>query len=646
MFGLRGSVRGLIILSAIGTFVGCQGVGVNDTSQSLSVQFSGNGKGVVKSNPAAIGCTSNCTASFTTNTVVQLTAMPVAGSMFAGWTGACTGTATCQVSLSGSTAVTATFNALPQKQLTVTVPAGQGTVISSPSGINCPATCSANFLSGTKITLSVAPATGFAVASWTGACTGNTPTCVVTLNSNASVQVAFRFGDIRAINHIVIMAQENRSFDHYFGHLADYWQANHYPQATNGTTFDAEPVDASNVGDPPAPGQPAPTITAYPLQTVCVENPSPSWNESHGDFNHNDPTATDYKGDGFAITAGHEGTIQNPIHDVIGARVMGYYTGDILNYYYFMASSFATSDRWFSPVMSRTQPNRMYMLGGTSQGHAYPLLPTEGPLSAKMIFQVLDENGITWKDYVEPAPPPPGQPACTTPTCLFGQSYLNQFAYGTHILNDEPDKIVPASQFLVDAANGTLPEVSYIDPPSSAELDEHPSDFETNPPNIQLGAQFISSLINGLMNSPSWADSAFILTFDEGGGFYDHVSPQPAVNPDGMSPADLLPGDACTMPDGSINPSPTCNFEYTGYRVPLIVVSPFTKANYVSHTVADYTAMLKFIETRFKLPSLTARDAAQMDMTEFFDFVNAPWAVPPKPPAQLTNGPCYLDHLP
>ena len=76
------------------------------------------------------------------------------------------------------------------------------------------------------------------------------------------------------------------------------------------------------------------------------------------------------------------------------------------------------------------------------------------------------------------------------------------------------------------------------------------------------------------------------------------------------------------------------------------MISPFSKKHYVSHTVADYTALLKFIETRFNLPTLTARDAAQMDMTEFFDFADEPWATPPKPPAQPTNGPCYLDHLP
>ena len=119
------------------------------------------------------------------------------------------------------------------------------------------------------------------------------------------------------------------------------------------------------------------------------------------------------------------------------------------------------------------------------------------------------------------------------------------------------------------------------------------------------------------MNSPSWKDSALLFTYDEGGGIYDHVSPQPMPAPgDIAQPIDLLPGDICTVVTG-----PTCSFDYTGYRVPLIVISPFSKKNYVSHKVADLTAMLKLVETRFGLDPLTDRDAAQIDMgTEFFDF--------------------------
>jgi phospholipase C len=140
------------------------------------------------------------------------------------------------------------------------------------------------------------------------------------------------------------------------------------------------------------------------------------------------------------------------------------------------------------------------------------------------------------------------------------------------------------------------------------------------------------------MNSPSWKDSVFIWSFDEGGGLYDHYPPQPAVHPDGIPPQDLETKDAII--------NPPADFNRTGFRLPLIVVSPFTKKHYVSHTVADTTAILKLIETRFNLPNLTARDAAQPDMSEFFDFQNVPWATPPAPPVQPTNGKCDPKLLP
>jgi phospholipase C len=224
---------------------------------------------------------------------------------------------------------------------------------------------------------------------------------------------------------------------------------------------------------------------------------------------------------------------------------------------------------------------------------------------------------------------------------LLTLSYVQNFAWGQTIPSQYPQSLAPISQYFTDLKNGTLPQVAEIEPASNAGLDEHGSDSDQYPINIQLGANFVSSLIKPLMSSSSWSSSAFILTYDEFGGLYDHVAPQPAVSPDGIKPKDLLPGDICTVTTG-----PTCDFVYTGYRVPLMVVSPYSKKNFVSHHVADYTALLKLIETRFHLAALTKRDAAQMNMTEFFNFNFPPWMTPPNPPAQYTNGSCYLNQLP
>ena len=464
-----------------------------------------------------------------------------------------------------------------------------------------------------------------------------------------------------SINHIVVLAQENRSFDHYFGALRDYWAKNGYPDQSFDGLPQFNPASGTNPLNGPAPTNPGcdPTspapadctydannpVTSFHLVTQCAENPSPAWNESHVDWNYSDAVGTQPAVlNGFVWTAAHDSrTMQPAFTDTDGLRAMGYYTGDDLNYYYFMASKFATSDRWFSPVMSRTNPNRDYLIAATSQGTVYPPgtdAQDQAPLTAKTIFEELQTAGVTWKIYVDPqgsnCSGPPYDPAC-----LLKLSYVQYFAFGQTIPTKYAQNIAPISQYFTDLQNSTLPQVALIEPATDAGLDEHPSDLDSQPSNVQSGAQYVSTLINGLMQSASWKDSVFILTFDEGGGFFDHVSPQPAVNPDGITPKDLQPGDVCTNSSG-----PTCNFTYTGYRVPLIVVSPFAKKNYVSHTTTDYTAILKLIETRFNVPALTQRDAAQIDMTEFFDFTNPPWKTPPQPPNQSTTGACDVNQLP
>lgn len=466
---------------------------------------------------------------------------------------------------------------------------------------------------------------------------------------------------VASLNHIIFLSQENRSFDHYFGAMRQYWSQNGIPDQS----FDGLPQFNPTSGQSPLSG-PAPSVpgcdpsspppaacvpdtssavTSYHLITQCIENPSPSWNESHVDWNYNDPVGSQAAVlNGFVLTAADDAR-QNvpPYNDTNGLRAMGYYNGSDLNYYYFMASNFATSDRWFNATMTRTEPSREYLIAGTSQGYAYPIGTDSNDtalLTATTIFQELQNAGISWKIYVDTqgstCTGPPYDPAC-----LLTLSYVRNFQWGQTIPTAYPQNIAPISQYLTDVQNGTLPAVAQIEPATDAGRDEHPSVIDSQPNNIQLGASYVESLINPLMSSSSWQDSAFILTYDEDGGLYDHVPPQPAVSPDGIKPKDLMPNDICTTSSG-----PTCDFVYTGYRVPLIVVSPFTKKNYVSHTVADETAILKLIETRFGVAALTQRDAAQMDMTEFFDFVNPPWATPPSPPTQNTNGQCYLNALP
>jgi phospholipase C len=560
----------------------------------------------------------------------------------------------------GSTPSTTVTTPPPNYTMTVTMAGtGTGTITSSPAGINCPTVCSASFSQNTQVTLSETPATTNAFAGWGGACSG-TAGCAITLSAASSVSATFS-ATLQSINHIIIFAQENRSFDSYLGAMRAYWAQNGFadqsfdglPQfnPASGIAPLQAPAPAIPGCDPTQPYPPsdvcvpdaATLVTSYHNASECQEEQSPFWNESHVDWDYNDPGGNSPAMlNGFVIAAADDARQQSPaLMDTNGLRAMGYFDYTDLNYYYFMASNFATSDRWFAPVMDRTQINRMYLLAATSAGHVHPLAPPETPLTATTIFEALQNAGVTWKIYINPNGTTCG--SAPTAACLYNYSYINQFVYGSTVVNDATlsQNLVQISQFTTDVQNGTLPQVALIEPSSSAGLDEHPSDYDTSAPvDVQAGAQFAAGLINALMASPSWTDSAMLFTYDEPGGFYDHISPQPMPSPDGIAPLDLVPGDICDS-TGTTGGA-TCDFTYTGYRVPLIVISPFTKKNFVSHAVRDSTAMLNLIEKRFNLSALTQRDAAQADMSEFFDFTNKPWATPPTPPAQITSGQCTL----
>jgi phospholipase C len=633
-------------------------------AEGLNVALAGTGSGTVTSSPTGIDCPTTCSATFPDKTQVTLTEKPGTNFYFSGWGGACSGTTGCSLTVTAAENVTATF--IAGDSLSVAISGtGKGTVTSSPAAINCTSGattgCSATFAPGTSVSLSETTNAPNQFSGWTGACTGM-GACSLTLSAATnSVTAAFApGGTLQSLNHIILFAQENRSLDHYFGYMEQYWANNGYPQITAGTTFDGLPqfnptpgpipaltgCNPADTGDQCVP-DPSVTVPSFHMQSVCTEELSPFWNEAHVDWDYSDPESATAQLNGFVIAGANDARQypdQNPpINDVNGYRTMGYFTDADLNYYYYMASNFATSDRWFSPVMSRTQLNRAYILAATSQGYAYPPGSNSNDsaaFSSTPIFEALQNAGITWKIYVNSE----GTGCANTDSaCLAGFSYINMFTYYSKILADPTllQNIVPVTQFTTDAQNGTLPQVALIEPASAASLDEHPSDNDNYPEDIQAGANYAAGLINTLMTSPSWKDSALVFTYDEGGGFYDHVSPQPAAVPDKYAyPIDLQSGDAC---DGVDATSGVCSFGMTGYRVPLIVISPFSKKNYVSHTVYDTTAVLALIEKRFGVAPLTARDAAQADMsTDFFDFVNVPWGTPPTPPTQTQSGNCSV----
>jgi len=424
---------------------------------------------------------------------------------------------------------------------------------------------------------------------------------------------------ISAVNHVVVLIQENRSFDHYFGQMTAYRHSNAIPiNGTPGTIEDLSAGSFSNVS--PATGA---AIAPYHTGSVCTEDLTPDWTETHKAFDRLNPAGASSNSpmDGFVALAyqitKYAATLGIHMVDQDGHRVMGYFDGNDLNYYYFMASQFAMGDHFFAPVPSKTPAARHYTFAATSQGYVHDA-PGPGSLTAKTIFEELDSAGVSWKIYSAEKP---------------ASTYLKDFAYWNQ--PGVPAHLAPMSQYFADAAAGNLPGVAFIEAGLGDGLSEHTSNFDPAKPqkgevpiNVQVGAQFSEKAINAFMQSPNWKDSVLFFAHDEGGGFYDHVPPLAVTNPDGITPKDLTANDVAG------------DFTITGGRVPNMVVSPFAKKNYVSHTPMDYTAYLHFIEARWNLPTLTARDAAMPDMTEFFDFTGKPWATPPSPPAQNTNGTC------
>lgn len=371
------------------------------------------------------------------------------------------------------------------------------------------------------------------------------------------------------IEHIIVLMQENRSFDSYFGRLPAAGKAD-----VDGLSATATNPDANGAA-----------VSVFHQTRYCTEDTNHSWTGSHLEFDGG-------KNDGFVLQ-------NNPD----GGRALGYYDESDLPLYYTLAKTFAIGDRYFSSLLGPTFPNRFYLMAGTSFGHIRNDMRTAG-FAQPSIFGLLDAYGVSWKVY------------------------NSDFPFAA-LLQVNRRNLVRLSDFYTDAAAATLPQVAFVDPAIGllgTETDEHP------PANIQQGEQFASQVIQAVLDSPVWPTTAFFLLYDEHGGFYDHVPPPPACVPDAIAPL-LDPAD-----EGS---NFTAQFDRYGFRVPVVVISPYAKPGFVSHTVYDHTSVLRFIETRFDLPALTDRDANAVPMLDLFDFAHPALINPPA----LPQGPLDPDRL-
>jgi phospholipase C len=369
------------------------------------------------------------------------------------------------------------------------------------------------------------------------------------------------------VDHIVVLMLENHSFDNLFGMLG------------RGDGFDLDRHGRPTATNPYPDGR---IQHAFHMPTTCQlhARPSQEWTASHNSY-HNGAN------DGFVSTP-----ISPATTEIVGGVAMGYWTGDDLPFTYSLARAFPIADRWFSSLLGQTHANRRYLIAGTSVGMTQTVNPTTpqgmaaltSPVpAAGTIFNQLDLHGIGWANYAALIP--------------FGATPL---LYPVNNQTTETAHQKPFAQFFTDAAAGTLPAFSLLDPDYSTQSQE-------NPENIVVGEAMLAQVVAALGASPQWPRTLFVLTYDEHGGYYDHVPPPPALPPDAIGPS-VFPGESTY--DG---------FARYGFRVPTVVVSPFAKRHHVSHRVYDHTSIIAMLARKWNLPALTFRDANAHDLTDFLD---------------------------
>ncbi len=316
------------------------------------------------------------------------------------------------------------------------------------------------------------------------------------------------------INHILIACQENRTFDEYFGY---------YPRAGKYGL-------PANYSQPDGNGG---TTTPYHFFLPLSLSPNHSWQDIHNEW--------------------HKGAM-NGFYTTDGSDAMGYYDGSDLPYYYALADYFTLCGNYFCSLLGPSTPNRLAQISGTSGGNTTNTV-NRGTLNWPTIVDLLDKYHITWKCY---------NLGLGTGTSL--EDY-NPLVFFKRWQND-PRLNFSDDDYQNDLNKGTLPQVSFL--VTEDLISEHP------PADIQMGQKEMSEVINSLIASPLWKSSALFLTYDEGGGYFEHVAP-PQVDAYGL-----------------------------GMRVPMLVVSPWVRRGYVSGQLYEHASVLKFIERRFGLPTLAS----------------------------------------
>ena len=434
------------------------------------------------------------------------------------------------------------------------------------------------------------------------------------------------------IKHIVVLMMENHSFDNYLGTLG---RGEGFPLGDDGTP-DAENSDSAGT-----------MIRAHhPSSTVQQDGvPCQSWCASHTQWGGG-------KMNGF-VTSTEQAA---PEGDKTAA--MAYWTDQDLPFYHGLARTFPLADRWFSSCLGPTFPNRRFLLAGTANGlmDDLPFNLLDRP-PAGTIMDMLTRHKISWINYRSASSDTSefrgymryrrrrtrhhlaslGRPLRKT-SDVFKRDLqftaaiypLGMAGYMAHVRSIE--------QFFADADSGNLPSFCIIDP-------DFRSFSEENPQDIRKGESFAAEVISRVMHGPGWADTLLIWTYDEHGGYYDHVAPPSAVPPDDVRGRSLVAHQSLlrsllkVLFPGYVRHAERLvagpdAYDTYGFRVPAVIVSPYARPDCVLSDIFDHTSVLKLIEEKWNLPALTLRDAAATSPLGALDLTAPPaFLTPPELPA-------------
>jgi phospholipase C len=438
-------------------------------------------------------------------------------------------------------------------------------------------------------------------------------------------------GSLNDIEHFVILMQENRSFDHYFGTMSGVrgFSDKHVPhQVVGGKSY---PI-WDQFGWQPGVG---PNPDAYLQPFHLLNNPPNYLGEATNDITHSwvpqHQSWNNGKMDSFlSAHLAADG-------DSNGVLTMGYFTSKDLAFHYALCNAFTVCDHYFCSVLGPTDPNRLMLMSGTID----PAGVAGGPIvetftstrlsvyntcSWKTMPENLQAAGVSWKVYAD------GIGLAALSSLEYFKAYNGTSSEALQLANLAFNQSYPA-QFQVDVATNNLPAVSWIIPPVWG------CDHPAAPP--EYGEYVVQQILNTLVGNPEiWAKTAFIVVYDENGGFFDHVPPP--VAPAGTAGEHLTANPLPAAAGGIAGPIGL------GFRVPCMVVSPFSRGGYLSSHVFDHTSTLRLLEKRFGVPApnISAwRRATCGDMTAAFDFVNAPNTTVPTLPTTSITDPTILEEF-